>query len=286
MDWNLNIPKRIYFYWGGDKLSFIRFMSIYSFKKLNPDWDIFLYNPLILNNKEKWAHKQYENRSNIIDYTNMVSSLLGIKPVIFDFEKVGLSNHMNEVHKSDFIRYYLLSEFGGVWADMDVLFIKPMTELYHNKVSSSAKTFYYYDGKGVWQHGIGFLMADKGSQYFTDVFNEAKSHFDETDYQSIGADLLNSKFKPKVISSKYPDTVSLDTDSVYCINHDHYPYLYSKNGKHMITEDAVGIHWYGGSMHVGNLTLSVNHKNLSTYDNEGTVMLYMKELFGDDFKDL
>lgn len=285
-EWNLNIPKRIFFYWGSEKLSFIRFMSIYSFKKLNPDWEICLYVPLILETGDKWADKQFENRSDILDYTRMVSSMLGIKPIIFDFEKIGLQNNLNEVHKSDFIRYYLMTEVGGVWSDMDVLFIKPITELYHNKIKCDKTTFYYYNGEGCWQHGIGFLMSDKGSRYYDYVFNMAKTRFNHNDYQTIGAELLNTKFLPKVIKEKYPEAISLDPSCVYCINHDSHKYLYNMDGRHMINDDAIGIHWYGGSQYVRQLTLEVNHKNMNTYDNNGTVMIYIKELFGNDFGDL
>ena len=44
--WHLtNIPKIVHFYWGNEKLSYLRYMSVYSFRKLNPDWKIKIHVP-------------------------------------------------------------------------------------------------------------------------------------------------------------------------------------------------------------------------------------------------
>ena len=37
------IPKRIFFYWGGSDMSWMRYMTLYSFRKMNPDWEVILY---------------------------------------------------------------------------------------------------------------------------------------------------------------------------------------------------------------------------------------------------
>ena len=44
--WQLQkIPKLAHFYWGNDTLSFLRYLSIYTFSKFNPDWRIQFYYP-------------------------------------------------------------------------------------------------------------------------------------------------------------------------------------------------------------------------------------------------
>ena len=106
--WNLSkIPKIAHFYWGSQKLSFLRYMSLHSFKKCNPDWEVRLYCPLILTKDARWEDKQVENNGDIYDYMHYVKYHLNIKPIYFDFNQIGLSNDLNEVYKSDFIRYYL-----------------------------------------------------------------------------------------------------------------------------------------------------------------------------------
>lgn len=279
--WNLDIPKRVFFYWGGKRLSFLRYMSIYSFKKMNPDWEIQFYCPLKMVSKKIWEKKQYENIHSVKDYRQYVTNNLMIKPTVFDFEQLGLSNNMNEVHKSDFIRYHLINKYGGVWSDMDILYLKPMEELLVNKKKIKGSTYYYFgkDDRDVAGHGIGFLMGTKGSKYFKDVFTAAKSKFKGVDYQEAGADLLNKQFPPNVIKEKYPDAVSLDSDAVYAINHHNRTFLYDQCNFNMLTDNSVGIHWYGGSEHVKQLTVSVNHTNYTTYKNNGTLMRSLQKHF-------
>ena len=37
------IPKTMKFFWGNETLSWMRYMTLYSFRKLNPDWKIELH---------------------------------------------------------------------------------------------------------------------------------------------------------------------------------------------------------------------------------------------------
>ena len=47
--WHLTkIPKIIHFYWGNEKLSYLRYLSVYSFRKLNLDWQIKIHVPAVL----------------------------------------------------------------------------------------------------------------------------------------------------------------------------------------------------------------------------------------------
>ena len=41
------IPKKAHFYWGGERLSFLRWMTLKSFRIFNPDWEIILHRPTI-----------------------------------------------------------------------------------------------------------------------------------------------------------------------------------------------------------------------------------------------
>lgn len=286
--WNLDIPKTVFFYWGGPSFSFLRYMSIYSFKKMNPDWTIKLYCPLVPVKKTIWSGKQFESKTKIKNYIKNVSEDLLIRPNIFDFEQLGLDNNMNEVHKSDFIRYHLLNKFGGVWADTDILFIKPMDELLCNKQKTKGSAYFYYgkntdEKKEIDGHGIGFLMGQKGNSFYSDVFKCVKENFNGIDYQSAGADTLNKNFSLNIIKEKYPSAVCLDTDSVYSINHNYKNFLYNSYNENMLSENSIGIHWYGGSEYVKKILLEVNDENFKNYKNEGALIKTLKEKFSEDF---
>jgi hypothetical protein len=259
-------------------------MTVYSFKKLNPDWEIVFVKPLVVNSESPWYGKQYENKSMCMNYTRHITNELMLRPMIFDFEQIGLRNDMNEVHKSDFIRYYLLYKHGGVWADMDILLTQPMDMLRQNQQKIKSSTYYFWEkGKSIPGHAIGFLLGTPGSQFFHDVFQAAKDNYRPEDYQSVGADLLNPKFNHNVMKRKYREAVSIDKEAVYAINHDDRVFLYEQTNLDMLKKHSIGIHWYGGSEYVKALTLEVNHTNFKTYGNEGTVMNRLKALFGEDF---
>ena len=126
--WLLNkIPKRLFVYWGGEKLPYLRYLTIDSFIKFNPEWEIIFIIPKILSNVLTWQGKQFErNDLKYIDYMSEIYKLEGknkLKVEIFDFETIGINNNLNEVHKSDYLRYYLLYSRGGVWSDMDIYFM-------------------------------------------------------------------------------------------------------------------------------------------------------------------
>lgn len=286
--WNLKIPKRMFFYWGARDLPFLRYMSVYSFQKLNPDWEVKYYMPIKVSRHQPWPDKQFESRKNRCkDYTNYLSRL-NIKPTIFDFEAIGLSNDLNEIHKSDLLRYELLAQQGGAWADMDILFTKPMDQLLCNKQKSAATAFYYHgredgvDTGNPKNHAIGFLMSSSNNKYFTDVAKVAKQNFlakkrARKGYQCVGADLLNRHFPLDQIRKHYPGTVSVGKEAVYAIND--LSTIYDVSDFSLLTDNSIGIHWYGGCERVKQMLLGVTHTNYRDYPNRGTLMTALRKTF-------
>ena len=284
--WNLkSIPKQAFFYWGSPRMSFLRWMTLYSFRKLNPDWKILLYIPTMLSDQNNWANKMFDHEKvDFIDYTGKVKDL-NIEIVEFDFSQLDICNYTNEVHKSDLLRYYLLHKYGGIYSDMDILWIQPLEKMLANKLNED-KTDYVYFGKcpgGLDDgHAIGFLLSSLNSPIYHDIYHQAHgklSHRESNDYQIIGVDLLNSNFRGAYIDKQYKTIGYLDKDCVYSIDHDDREYLYDKLGLHLITENTIGIHWYGGSEYVRKLIHNVNHTNYLTYDNKGTLIYMLRKSF-------
>ncbi len=290
MDWNLKqIPKQVFFYWGSSKMSFLRWMTIASFRYHNPDWRILLYKPIKRTDVIPWCNKMFDNDgTQFLDYTNSFHRL-GVEMVDFDFGSIGINNDLNEIHKSDLIRYHLLSQIGGVYADMDILWIKPMTELTVNHEAQdqarSRATYVYFGqvpGEPREAHAIGFLMSTPGGRFYTDVFRRAceRLHLSSQEYQAYGADLLNERFLRPVIED-YGDVGYIGKEAVYAIDHDDREFLYQAEGLHLLSESSVGIHWYGGSEYVGQLIYTLNHANFLKYDNQGTLLRFMRDQFAD-----
>jgi len=67
MEWKYKkIPKVVHFYWDKSPLSFLNLLSVKSFKELNPDWTVKLYEPKFRHNNISWVgYTQKEKYSNI-----------------------------------------------------------------------------------------------------------------------------------------------------------------------------------------------------------------------------
>jgi hypothetical protein len=42
---------------------------------------------------------------------------------------INVSPSMSEIHKSDIFRFKILNTFGGIWSDLDIVYIKNINEL-------------------------------------------------------------------------------------------------------------------------------------------------------------
>lgn len=265
-NWNLKIPKIAHFYWGG-KLSFLRYVSICSFIKNNPDWHVKLHIPSTTGNIiPKW--KTGEQRGSVSiqknnkDYFNLVEKL-NLEIVKHDFSQYNFSNDEHEVHKSDFLRWILLSTDGGVWSDFDIIYTHPMHLMVDNDIKNSeidTGTCRY--NAGSWangSHAIGFLMSCPDNLYYRNVSQMSKRFFNKGRYQTIGADLLNKKFnslKRASVGCKFldihPDNVYSITDINKFIKSDTYIQDYP---------NSIGFHWYGGHPDISKIENEINEKN-------------------------
>ena len=122
-----SIPKIAFTYWDMSNLSFLHYLTLYTFKKFNPDWEVVLYYPKRRFIYNSWAG--FENKKKYTSY-NYVKELIkmDIKMVEIDFESgfEGIPFYLSEVTKSDFLRLKILTQAGGMWLDMDTFWINPI----------------------------------------------------------------------------------------------------------------------------------------------------------------
>ena len=232
MSWHLNIPKILHVYWGGGNLPYIRYMTVRSFMNHNPDWEVNLWHP------ENMITVKTEGVCE--DYLPELMAL-PITKTVFDARNHGFHVEMSPAQTSDLVSYYVLSTAGGVWADMDIIFFKPISDLAVNTPTNANKeTFVCISG----HHSIGFLMGCVNNKFFNHIISLSKQNFNRIDNQSIGATMLNKHF-PRIESvNRISSVVNIDTDAVYAYNwKDTKDYL---TNKMKFTEHSIGAHWYGG----------------------------------------
>jgi len=264
--WELNkIPKTAHFYWGNDTTSFLRYLSVYSFQKLNPDWEINIYIPSVhfkgdvpWISGEKYDGTEFMGR----DYSHELFSLPGITIKEVDFSAFPQISAAPENYKSDFFRWYILSTEGGLYSDIDLLYFRPMNDLYfncHDNRDIDCAVCLQYAG-----NIIGFLLSAPDNKFFSKIFDASITAFNTTSYQAISAPLVNQVFpSEESIREQLPDMkfINMPMDVVYALDHLSIPDIFQTNDLSRLTDNTIGIHWYAGhpvSQHFNNILTSDN----------------------------
>ena len=277
-EWELsNIPRKAHFYWGNDKLPYLRYLSILSFKMYNPDWKVTVYVP-----EHKYTGKcmdtqmafQFSGR----DYFNNLRSLgVVVKIVKFGFvDNVceGLhTQHLSrqEVYRSDFLRWYLLDKEGGLWSDMDIMYYGSMNNIDINtKANSRVNTVISLHPK--YKHSVGFMLSGVYNKYYQYILEKARKEFNPKDYQSIGVNLINNEFPTiKCVENQFPDlkgrVASVDIKTVYAYDALVIPTIYNYADMGRYTTNSIGLHWYAGHYLAKRFINSMNHLNYNDFDN-------------------
>jgi glycosyl transferase-like sugar-binding protein len=252
------IPKRIFFYWSGNNLSWMRYMTLYSFRKFNPDWDITLYLSDNNNDVKTWVGTEEQDFLNYKgkNYLSEVEKLnINIKKVILPSEVKKKLINISPVHESDLFRYYELYKNGGFYCDMDVIFFRSMDDYYKTTTDNNIDTVLYQCPMYM---AIGFLGSSKNNEYYNHLFQLGVTHFKMDDYQSLGVGLIyglfgGSKSNAIVLDSiekRFPqlNIQSIPTSLVYY--YDWTKIKYNFNNSIPVEDfpmDSIGYHWFGGS---------------------------------------
>lgn len=285
--WYLNkIPKICYFYWGNDKLPYLRYLSILSFSKFNPDWKINVYVPF-----KKYKGKcfdtcdlfEFTGRDYYQNLRNLCKNNPNVEIIETDFNFIGLNifsgNKLakeyysrQEVYKSDFLRWYLLSTIGGLWSDMDIMYFKPINNIKINRPENKEiNTIVSLHPQ--YKHSVGFMLSSgKNNDYYTYVYNKSRRNFNPKYYQSVGVNLLNEEFPNiKEIEWKFPDSKGkvsdIGVEATYSYDALNIPIIYNSNNMSKYSSHSIGLHWYGGHKLAKVYLNKINHLNYRKFDN-------------------
>jgi hypothetical protein len=245
--WHLKkIPKILHCYWGGNKLLYLRYLTIKSFIDLNPDWKVYLWCPEHPFTGESWGvdpGNQKINYNICKDYLPELL-LLPIERRTLDFEQLGFSTKAAEVHKADYIRINTLNANGGAWTDLDILFFKPMEELLMNKPEN--KDIETVVCNRVYGHSTGFNLSAPGSKFYNTLCTKAIEEYRPNDYQCLGPTLFNKYFQSIESVHAISPTINLEMDVVYAHNANQVKELINGSPARF-TKESIGCHWYAGN---------------------------------------
>lgn len=284
--------KRAFFYWGNEEMSWLRYMTLFSFRALNPDWEITLYRDSTEVTHRPWDNPDAQDFFNFRgdDYAEKISSLdIEVKNwnprELSKEERLDLANSPGGIsldypavpaeagpsHRSNFFKWYMLGTQGGLYSDMDILFTRPMGPFWDE--------YKHRDTVMTWDGGyflIGFMSSSGNNEVFKNAYRSAHRIFNPKVYQGVGQMALFNSIEcefgdlgsASAMTRKYPDnSISFFPMDVV------YPYRYFQMSSlfndciETLPDECLGLHWFAGqeisqeannSLHSSNYMLRKN----------------------------
>ncbi len=199
------IPRRALFFWGNAKMSWLRAMTIVTFRKFHPDWKIILHTPSNFETVDGgWNTHEIQDSTEYQgpDYSHLVEHQIDEVRVV-DFEPE-LLKKLGPVQRSDVWRYAELIN-GGVYLDMDIVFLRPLDSLIDNWERQNIDVGINYEPSWSQFGSIGMLVASDSNRFFGEVWKLALDCVTKDYYQSAGVMMLTHKFHSfDELSALYP----------------------------------------------------------------------------------
>ncbi len=258
------IPKRMSFFWSSETMSWLRYMTLKSFRHFHPDWEIVLYKTPV-SNKKTWSSHEVQDCDTYhgIDYTAQLSTL-NIKMI--DWEPP--IKDLPAAHASDICQWEILSSVGGFYADMDILWIKPLN---YEKLSAFDVVYCLT----VSYIGIGFFGSTPNNPFFASVYASAINDYKPGKYQITGAEAMYrmagiplwgrvqdigricyKKFAKKFNVLQFYEEPEA---TVYPFNFRQIDDIFNQQIE--LPEECCGLHWFGGSSIAQASNDVMTHKN-------------------------
>ena len=291
------IPHVAHFFWANDTLSWLRYMTLVSFRHFNPDWEMQIHRYVIPHARQTWAtmERQDFGSGNLgwckrFDYWPRVADLPGVEVV--DWQPP--CDVISPVHASDIFQWQMLSTAGGLYCDMDILFVAPVATAIRDLVDTYVCL--YLD-----VFPIGFLAACPHNQFYADVLRTATASQNEN-YQSAGCEAAVATiqsydtFIPK--SPREMTTAAYEKCRLHAVKMRHrnlsfvnlrretvYPFWWDRvaeifTARHTTLPDGcVGIHWYAGAPLSQQFNREMHHANFGSY--KSTISYFAARVLND-----
>ncbi len=249
-----SIPKIMRFYWSGCAMSWLRYMSIYSFSKLHPDWDVRLY---LLGRHGYDVPKYWESgHQDFQGYHGPDWTLKAIDlPNVTIHHEIPHAGHerCDPVHCRDVWGWRMLARNAGFVSDMDILYVQSIDSL-RRWCGDSQHLMCWMNG----HLSMGLLASTGGGSMFADVAEIAESITAPSDFQSCGVQAVysllseSSEWKAgfnyrQAMSLRYPKLriANLPASLFYPIDCTDIRALW--NLPQALPYGELGLHWYAGA---------------------------------------
>ena len=254
------VPRKIFFFWEGNTMSWMRYMTLKSFRTLNPNWDIELYlgQDSQVTNKtwfdgSKQDFHNFKGKNYLPDVYKLDIKIITWKIPLHNNED--WNKRISPSHKSNFFKWHTLSTAGGIYSDMDILFTSPMDKFYNSIKDSDLGICCdpYFS--------IGFMFSSPDNRFFKEVYDNTFFSWDPSWYQTAGVMNIYNMLRSRklMVGSNYNGLYktlckewseyiieNMSMKIVYPWNHTQMESVFHKLHFNL-PDETIGIHWYAGA---------------------------------------
>lgn len=247
-----NIPKICHFIWTtGSPLSFLQALSVISFKRYNPDWQIMLH--LIKQTPQELGQNTYVPDYNGPDRFDIIEKLGYVQIIPYDLKEHGIGTDKYGILASDIMRMRILHEMGGVYSDFDMLWLRPMAEFngitcIGNPADFETTVCFYEFTKG--HHNASNLVSEPGGDFLKSIIEEQnRIHPPYNDYQVFNSSLLGRMYPTlSTIREKHQRVLAIDYKTFYPYSTFELERLFIQTDLSPIEDrEVMGVHWFNGN---------------------------------------
>jgi len=237
-------------------MSKLQVFTIKTFHRLNPKWIINVYTPTKAYNGNAVYIPVYTGE----DYFPLIKKMSFINIINIDLQNYGVSMSMHNILRSDIFRYYILFEYGGVWSDFDVIWLKPLS--YINNIQTEglvsvkemgAMVTLYNTTSG--HHNIGVLLSVEKHPFYKTlidktIFIQNNNTTDDKAFghQEFGSEMWGNLYPDlESITNRFPDVIGFKYETFAPYSIFNIDKLYLEIDLTPIKNDnVIGVHWFNG----------------------------------------
>ena len=192
----ISCPKIFHYYWDNfEKFSYMNLYSLRSAVHYHPDYIHVIWCPTDPQHNITWNEFCNKEFTSDPDWQTNVEEMKKMPNVRIIYKDMctflNVDHEMSEIHKSDLFRYKIIHMYGGIWSDLDIVYIKPVTDVVSfefdtvNFLCKNSSYFYV---------PIGLLFSKRKSWLFAKIVNLAMDNYCKHRYQCLGSELFVNLF--------------------------------------------------------------------------------------------
>lgn len=234
------INKTFHFFWSGNHLSYLRYLTFKTCRMFHPDFKMVLHHSEDSSkNTENWVREKQDFQSDM--GKNYLDKL---KDLNVEIRTNNSYTQYAPVFQADLIRWEVLRTEGGVYLDTDQIIVKDFSTL----LNCDMFFCIYYLPDGQLYCPIGVLGSRANQWIPTEIVKIIKEHLNTSAYQSIGPPFFRKfiiSFLPQILTDRtiinYPQQVfyPLPIPDNFCDK------LYTGQINFNLNY-IFAIHWFGG----------------------------------------